>query len=180
MPDYQVIPISLDNIVKTPFVNEAIRRGKYSVAGHYGRCERLFETGGIYFDIDIEAVKRFDDLLHNQFFAGLEKPHRVNNAVMGSAPGHQFMKDCIDFMDRFDWDASWPMGVEIHTGPEMLTQVVKKYGYGEVDAIQDIDHGARIYGSKAFYPYYFDERYHPGCVTKGTYAVHHWAATWLK
>jgi signal transduction histidine kinase len=33
------------------------------VAGHYERIKRLYETGGIYFDIDVEVTKRFDDLL---------------------------------------------------------------------------------------------------------------------
>ena len=46
MPDYEIRQISLDNVAKTPFVMEAIKRGLYSVAGHYGRCERLLASSG--------------------------------------------------------------------------------------------------------------------------------------
>jgi hypothetical protein len=181
MPDFDIRQVSLDNIVRNRFTEEAIRRKKYSVAGHYGRCERLYATGGIYFDIDIEAAKRFDDLLWPAFFVATEKPHRVNNAVIGSAPGHPFIKECLDFMGKFDFNNPGPLGMEIETGPEMFTRIAKKFGWKEEDRTQHLtDDGIVIFNSKSFYPYYFDEIYHPGCVTEETYALHHWAATWLK
>jgi hypothetical protein len=177
MPDYRIEQISLDNIIKTPFVNEAIRRGKYSVAGHYGRCERLFATGGIYFDIDIEAVKSFDSMLPEKFFVASEAPHRVNNAVIGSVAGHSFLKEALAFMDKFDFNNPGKLGVEIETGPEMFTTIVKKYGWTEEDRIQRFE-DLVVFNSKSFYPYYFDKKYYPGCATKETYAIHHWAKTW--
>lgn len=177
MPDYQVLQISLDNIIRSPFVMEAIKLGLYSVAGHYGRCERLYNTGGIYFDIDIEAARRFDDLLTEEFFVGCEAAHRVNNAVIGSAPGHTFLKECLSFMDQFVFFDPGPLGIEIATGPEMFTTIAKKYGWQEKNETQQIA-GGKVFGSKYFYPYYFDQKYYPGCVTKDTYAIHHWAKTW--
>ena len=177
MPDYHVNQISLDNVIKSPFVMEAIKRDLFSVAGHYGRCERLYKTGGIYFDIDIEAVKRCDDLLGYEFFVGCEKPHRVNNAVIGSAPGHPFLAECLSYMDRFIFDEPGPLGIEIATGPEMFTRIARKAGRVDMDITQDII-GGRVFNSKYFYPYYFDEQYHPGCIRPTTYTIHHWAKTW--
>ena len=179
MPDYQVKEICLANITRSPFVEEAIRRGKYSVAGHYGRCQRLYETGGIYFDIDVEAVRRFDDILDVQFFVGCETDTRVNNAVIGSKPGHEFIKMALDFMDAFDFDNPGKFGIEIETGPEMFTSIAKYYGWQEKDLFQWLANiGAAVFDSSVFYPYYFDEKYYPGCVNMTTYAVHHWAKTW--
>jgi hypothetical protein len=178
MPDYQIKEICLANIVRTPFVEEAIRRGKYSVAGHYGRCERLFVTGGIYFDIDVEAVKRFDDLLGAGFFAGCEAPHRVNNAVMGSVPGHKLLEECLYHMDNFDFDRPGPLGLEIETGPELFTKILKEWGWKERNSTQFMAREVTVFNSRYFYPYYFDKKYYPGCVDKETYAVHHWAKTW--
>jgi len=181
MPDYQVRQISLDNIVKSPFVMDAIQRKLFAVAGHYGRCERLLATGGIYFDIDIEAVKRFDDLLGMEFFAGSEAPWRVNNAVVGSAPGHYFMKECLEYMDRIVFHDPGPQGIEIETGPQMFTNIAKRHGWKEKDELQILQEGEiTILNSKAFYPYYFDKPYYPGCATPETYAIHHWAKTWIK
>lgn len=179
MPDYQVRQISLDNIVRGGFVNEAIRRKKYSVAGHYGRCFELYIHGGIYFDIDIEAVKRFDDLLGFPFFVGCETPCRVNNAVIGSMPGHPFLERCLEFMDNFDFNNPGPLGIEIETGPEMFTRIASEKGRIDLDRDQIMAKtGEIIFNSKVFYPYYFDQKYRPGCVTPETYAVHHWAKTW--
>jgi hypothetical protein len=177
MPDYRIEQISLDNVVKSPFVMEAINRKLFSVAGHYGRCERLFATGGIYFDIDIEAVKSFDDLLYTKFFVGCEAPHRVNNAVIGSMPGHEFLGKCLEFMDLFVFHNPGPLGIEIETGPQMFTNIAKQYGWKEEDSTQLLDE-IIVTKSKYFYPYYFDQKYHPGCATHQTYAIHHWAKTW--
>jgi hypothetical protein len=177
MPDYRVEQISLDNVVKTPFVMEAIKQKKYSVAGHYGRCERLFATGGIYFDFDVEAVKRFDDLLSDELFLGAEVAHRVNNAVIGSKPGHPFMKECLLFLDRFVFWEPGPLGLEIETGPEMFTRFAKAAGWQEKDETQKLA-GLTVYDSRYFYPYYFDKKYRPGYAKPETFAIHHWAKTW--
>lgn len=179
MPDYDIRQISLENITHTPFVDEAIRRGKYAVAGHYARCERLYATGGIYFDIDVEAVKRFDGFLGFDFFAGSETDTRVNNAVFGSKPGHEFIKKALEFMDAFDFDNPGRYGVEIETGPEMFTTIAKSFGWKEKNILQYLPNtDAMIVASRVFYPYYFDVKYHPGCVERDTFAVHHWAKTW--
>jgi hypothetical protein len=177
MPDYRIEQISLDNVIKSPFVMEAISRKLFSVAGHYGRCERLLATGGIYFDIDIEAVKRFDDLLGQRFFVASEAPHRVNNACIGSMPGHPFLKECISFMDKIVFHDPGPLGIEIETGPQMFTTIAKKYGWKEEDKTQLLDE-ISVFSSKFFYPYYFNQKYHPGCAESFTYAIHHWAKTW--
>jgi len=179
MPEYQIKQISLDNIVKSRFVLEAIKRGLYSVAGHYGRCERLYNTGGIYFDIDIEACKSFNDLLRLPFFVGCETVQRVNNAVIGSVALHPFLTDCLNYMNSIDFDNPGKFGIEIETGPEMFTNIAKKYGWKEIDTLQPLQSGEiTVFNSPVFYPYYFDKKYFPGCVTKETYTVHHWAKTW--
>lgn len=164
MPDYEIRQISLDSIVKTPFVEECIKREKYAIAGHYGRCDALYQTGGIYFDIDIEAVKSFDDLLENDIFLGLEDDSIVNNAVIGCVKGHPFMKKCIDFMDAFDLDSDNP---ELNTGPWMFTKL-------------SYDEGILILPPRYFYPYSYKEDFYPECITSDTFTVHHWAATWKK
>lgn len=180
MPDYQVRQISLENIIQTPFVKEAIRRKKYSVAGHYGRCQELYDNGGIYFDIDVEAVRRFDNMLstRHEFIVGCETAQRVNNAVIISRPGHGFIKSCLEYMDVFDFNNPGKLGIEIETGPEMFTRIAKLFGWEENIATQFLPFGTVICSPHVFYPYYFDQPYRPGCVSSETYAVHHWAKTW--
>lgn len=170
MPDYEIRQISLENITKTPFVEECIKRRKFAIAGHYGRCERLFETGGLYFDIDIEAVKSFDDLIEKfDAFLGFEdSAMTINNAVMGFKKGHGFMKVCMNFMDHFDLDSENP---ELNTGPWMFTKLMDEtFGNYQI----------ALMPQRYFYPYSYKESFYPECVTKDTYTIHHWAKTWAK
>jgi mannosyltransferase OCH1-like enzyme len=171
MPDYEIRQISLENIVRTPFVEEYIRRGNYVVAGHYGRCERLYSTGGIYFDIDIEAVKPLDDLLDNEMVLGMEDETILNNAVIMAKSHHPFMKECLKFMDNFNLDSH---NVELNTGPWMFTKLFNE-NKGKV-IISDI----LILPPRFFYPYKYTEHFTNECVTSDTFTIHHWAKTWAK
>ena len=166
MPDYEIRQISLENIKRGPFVDKCLETKKYVIAGHYALSQALYETGGIYVDIDVEAVKPLDELLDAEIFLGREDEKMINNAVIGSVAGNQFMKDCMDFMDSFDLNAENP---ELNTGPWMLT-----------DLIDEKRPFVTIYPPRFFYPYSYKERFYPECVTSDTYLIHHWAKTWIK
>jgi len=164
MPDYEVSVISLSNVIKSDFVQKAISIGKYALAGHYGRCERLYKTGGLYFDIDVEAVKSFDDLLDNTIFLGREDDKVINNAVIGCEAGHPFMKACLDYMDKIDLNTP---NIELETGPWMFTRLLNEGNYN-----------VKIYPEEYFYPYHYSQSFYPECIKENTHAVHHWAHTW--
>lgn len=174
MPDYEIRPITLENCPRNAWVDEAIAQRKFVLAGHYARCQRLYETGGIYCDIDIEAIKRFDECLNNNFFIGAESDKFINNAIFGCVPGHSFLKECMDYMDAFDINDK---EVENETGPRMFTNLCLKRGWYRSDEdcyINDI----RVYSSQHFYPYLWDKAYSRECMTPKTIAIHHWANTW--
>ena len=162
MPDYELSHISLSNVIKSPFVSKSISMGKYALAGHYGRCERLYATGGLYFDIDIEVVKSFDELLDEKMFIGREDDGMVNNAVIGCEAGNPFMKACLDYMDNIDLDTP---NIELETGPWMFNKLYKEF---EV----------KVFPREYFYPYHYTEKFYPECIKENTYAIHHWAGTW--
>lgn len=163
MPDYKVVVIDKKNVIKSDFVQKAISIGKYALAGHYGRCERLYETGGLYFDIDIEAVKSFDHLLDNKIFIGREDAGMVNNAVIGCEAGQPFLKACLDYMDKIDLNTP---NIELETGPWMFNKIIKDFP--EVV----------VYPEEYFYPYHYTKTFTSECIKENTYAVHHWAGTW--
>ena len=174
MPDYEIKHISLANVKRGAFVDHAIEIGNFALAGHYARVEELYLNGGIYFDIDIEAVKPLDDLLNNRLVLGLEDNWVVNNAVIIAEKGHPFLLDCLKYMDGFDFNKP---SIELETGPRMFTEVAKKYGWTQ-NKFGTFKQGVKILKPKAFYPYRYDTFYMPECVTPDTYCVHHWANTW--
>lgn len=173
MPEYEIKQITLENCKRGPFVDKAIEIKNYALAGHYARVQELYDNGGIYFDIDIEAVKPLDDLLNKKLVLGAESHYWINNAVIISEKGHPFLKECMDYMDKFPFDHE---KVELETGPRMFTNIMKKWGWtlGKTGTLRGIE----ILGPKAFYPYHYDQFYTPECVTKETYCVHHWANSW--
>lgn len=177
LPGYEIRMITLENTPRNPFIDTFIRNKKFAVAAQYARTQRIFETGGLYFDVDIEAVKNFDELLRNEMFAGIEckgNNHFVNNALFGAQKGHPFMMDCMTYMNSIDVTRC---DIEISTGPLMFTELLKRRGWVPANENSFLN-GIRIFKSDYFYPYGPDEQFNPDCITKETYAVHHWAATW--
>ena len=174
MPEYEIIVLGMDNIPHNAWVDAAIADKKFILAGHYARCQRIYETGGIYFDVDVEAVRSFDDLLGDAMFMGVETDNVVNNAVFGAEAGHSFMAQCMAYMAAFPLDAK---EVENETGPRMFTNLMRSRGWTPrrgTHTVGDI----RVYNSKFFYPYLYTETYDPRCVTSETHAIHHWAYSW--
>src|SRR5579885_317918 len=80
------------------YFDEAINFGEKS---NILRYEILYQFGGVYVDCDFECLKSFDPLVHAyDFFCGLISGKgriiNINNAVIGSVPGHPILKKCIE------------------------------------------------------------------------------------
>lgn len=177
LPDYDIRMITMENTPRNDFINTFISNKKFAVAAQYARAQRIFETGGLYFDIDVEVIRNFDELLHHEMFAGIEcrgNNQFVNNALFGAQKGHPFMKECMAYMDTMD---VMRRDIEVATGPLMFTEIMKRRGWVPENENSSLN-GIRIFKSAYFYPYSPDEQFDPDCITKDTYAVHHWAATW--
>lgn len=179
MPDYEIRILGLDDIPHNAWVDAALAKGNRPVlAAHYARVDAVYRTGGIYMDLDVEVLKRFDDLLGERMFVGFEIEGDgacfANNAVFGAVAGHPFLKAALDYMAAFPFDHP---EVENETGPRMFTKLLVDRGWerGRGEArVGDI----RVLDSPAFYPYSWEQTYSPKCLRPETYAVHHWATSW--
>ena len=61
------------------------------------RLELLWRTGGVYVDTDFECLRSIEPLLDDaEFVISLAKPGRVNNALMGSVPGHPIVDEALN------------------------------------------------------------------------------------
>ncbi len=177
LPDFEIRIITLDNTPRNKFINTFIANKKFAVAAQYARVQRIFETGGLYFDVDIEIIKNFDELLQCEMFAGIEckgNNQFVNNALFGAQKEHPFMKECMTYMNNMDVNRS---DIEVSTGPLMFTELLKRKGWIPANENSSIK-GISIFKSGYFYPYGPEEQFKPGCISNETCAVHHWAATW--
>lgn len=100
MPDWEYILWNEDNFEVSSYLytQEAYDAKKYAFVSDVARLEALKKFGGVYFDVDFEVYKPFDDLLHNNAFAGFEgsKFHPVMMGVLASAPGSKWVSKQLE------------------------------------------------------------------------------------
>lgn len=128
------------------------------------RYELLWRHGGVYVDADMEPLRPLDELMDGaDFFIGDLKPGRINNAVIGAAPGHPIMETAMRearFMVYDDPREAPVDEIKVSTGPLFLADVV-----GRFPDVRPLPPGA-------FYPT-DDEQ------LETAYARHHTARTWV-
>lgn len=82
----------------------------------------LYHYGGVYFDLDVGCLRRFDPLLQYQVVLPKTIPVGVSNDLMFSAKGHPFMEQAIRYLITFDhsYIMNYPT-VMFSTGPMFLS-----------------------------------------------------------
>lgn len=161
MPDYKIRcwdgnSFDWDSV---PYVKEAMAAKKYAHASDYVRLYALYTEGGIYLDTDVEVFKRFDDLLENRFFSGVEQfpillsKHKVSGvcnhvqaAIMGSEPGHPYVKDCLELYANLHFDLGNGQ-YDLLEIPRRITNILHVYGFVEVNRTQTLQDGITIYNN---------------------------------
>lgn len=167
MPDYEIRIISMENVFyhgSSPWACQQMKNGNLIGVSDWARLWWLYVLGGVYVDMDLEALQRFDHLLLDDLFVGhfgLEP--FVGNGVIGARPSHPLLSDLLDRMEHLDM----LQYTGNDSGPRLLTNALYQSRGAE-----------RIYPREVFYPYHWSEQYSPDCIKPETVAVHHWASSW--
>ncbi len=155
------------------------------------RHELLFRFGGVYVDVDFECLRSIEPLIRGAtYFYGHELPDRPNIALLGSVPGHEFARWCLQCLAE-----TWPWaGTDIieETGPLFFGRAIQKYlGHHTIAPHMDprtgdlAGHWRHAEGKDpllaflpwVFYPYWCDSKWQPE-KCPNAYAVHHWQKNW--
>jgi mannosyltransferase OCH1-like enzyme len=121
------------------------------------RLELLWRFGGVYTDTDFECLRSIEPLIEGvDFFIGLAKPGRVNNALMGAAAGHPLLDRALDELRPREEHGS----LKAAAGPHFLDTLLAGHA-GEVSFIEP----------EAFYP-------RTPAAAERAYAIHHEARSW--
>ena len=98
------------------------------------RIEILYKEGGLYVDTDFECIKpeMFDVLNHAyDFYCGLTpldcKKFVINNAIIGSIPGHPVLKGCIENAALQKPTLTYEGGQIVMKGPGLLTAMILEH-----------------------------------------------------
>lgn len=154
----------------------------YDAAINYGeksdilKWEIVYRFGGVYVDTDFECLRPLDHYNHTfDLYTGVQPLDtnmvQLGAALYGAIPHHPIMKACVE-MIKHNQDIQQ---IIVKTGPIHFTKVFAHFA-GKT-GLRDV-----ALPSSYFYPCGYEQRGMPQqewCKAE-SYAVHHWAGSWLK
>jgi mannosyltransferase OCH1-like enzyme len=150
------------------------------------RFEILYKFGGVYMDYDFLQIKKFDELLIYDFFAGAHNstPNEVWNSIVGTTKENII---CKKFLESINLTKNGIKNGEINrvmneTGPYKLTAIYNKYSQFC---------NSRVFIGNYFYPFDPEKRnfilrlselealvYIGNFKKKNTFCIHFHTTTW--
>lgn len=177
MPDWEYKLWNEENfdIHSMPYIREAYNAGKMAFVSDVARLWALKHEGGVYMDVDFEAYKSFDSLLHYHAFAGIEgsKHNPVMMGVCASEAGGAWVTEMYNaYIDRhFNKSDGTP---DLTTNVQFITSLMAAKGFRQDGTEQD-------YKDLHVFPVdYFSPRLTTGeyIRTANTYCEHKGLSSW--
>lgn len=192
MPDYEIIEINENNTKYFDFKKE-LKNNKwfktvyenklFAYISDYIRIKVLYEHGGIYFDTDVSAVRKLDDMLENDCFVGMQNEKYVEPAILGACKYNKLLEKVLDFYNEQKNENIWTL--PIFTMPQIFEHFfIKMYdihGFPEkksqkIISLSDIT----IYPERYFIPFRCSDVFSPECVEEDTRTIHWFGGSWQK
>ena len=184
LPDYQLIEWNENNfdIHCCPYVEEAYNEHKWAFVAYYARLKILYEYGGIYLDTDVEIIKDLQTLVDHGNFMGVENNNGVDcplinpGLIMCAEKGAKYVKDIMDTYENEHFVINGK-NTSKFTIVARTTEILKtRYNLKKDVNIQYLDN-LIIYPKQYFCP--LDYRSGELQITRETYCIHWYAASWL-
>ena len=164
-----------------PYTRDAYGAGLYAFVSDYARFRILYDSGGLYFDTDVEVIKPLDDMIGRGPFMGLE-----NDGIRGRlavAPGlglcaeagMPLYKEILGRYDELSFFSDDGTRNPYSMIP-MVTEILEKKGLVAGSGIQDV-FGAVVYPQTWLNP--FDDATGRLRKTGNTRAIHWYSKSWM-
>ncbi|MDM8109655.1 glycosyltransferase [Phascolarctobacterium faecium] len=192
-PDYEIIEWNENNfdVTQNQYCKEAYEAKKWAFVSDYARFWILYKYGGIYFDTDVEVIKPLDNILSKGPFMGCERDGDKNKAAaiaaapglglgvnpglgLGVNPGLGLYKEMLDLYDTLHFKNS-DGSLNLKTVVQYTTETLVKHGLKNTNQVQKCA-GIYIYPREYFCPKNMDTGKLE--ITKNTYTIHHFDASW--
>jgi mannosyltransferase OCH1-like enzyme len=84
------------------WVKQAFETGQYAFAADYIRLYAVYNNGGIYLDMDMEAVRPFGALLDTDYMLAYENhiSGNIEAGCFGATKGHPYIKKCMEYFEN--------------------------------------------------------------------------------
>lgn len=157
------------------YVKQAYELKKFAFVSDYARVYALYNEGGIYFDTDIEVLKRLDSFLAHSNFLGFENKTFVGTAVMAFEKGNFLMKEMLDYYNQaFYIDKNG--NENLTTNVSLMNNMLRGYGLIPENRRQNIEN-ITIYERNYFYPKKINDNSFR--ITDNSVTVHRMKGSWL-
>lgn len=176
-PDYEIIEWNEENlnIDAYPYAKYCLENKKWAFLSDFVRLVVVAEHGGIYFDTDVELLKRPDDLLLYGAFYGFENNSNVATGLgFGAEANHPTILAMREqYLNlKAKEDGTYPLVV----CPALNTQALIPFGL-KLDGSRQNIAGAEILPSDFLNPY--DDPTGRLNKTSNTISVHWYTKSWM-
>ena len=181
LPDYEIREWNENNfdVNQIQYTAEAYKCKKYAFVSDYARFKIMYDYGGIYFDTDVEIIRPLNHIINKGAFWGLENSNKglLCNPGLGFACPPR-LELCKEMINHYEKDFFiFPTGkYNLTTVVENFSKVLKDRGFS-LSPFPEEFNGIHIYPPEYFCPinYYTGKKK----LTRNTYAIHHYAASWV-
>ena len=178
-PEYEIIEWNETNydVTKCAYVKEAYECRKWAFVSDYARFDILYHYGGIYFDTDVEVLKKFPpQIFENHAFTGVESTNVIApGLVYACEKGDAIIKEILDDYETSRFLINGKQNVK--TVNTRVTAILERMGFVPDGTFQVIN-GLAIYPAEYFCGYNLDLQ-EPD-ITKNTITIHHYAGSWMQ
>lgn len=177
-PDYEIIEWNEDNFDTSayPYAEYCLENKKWAFLSDFVRLIVIEAEGGIYFDTDVELIKRPTPLLVHDAFYGFENNDYVATGLGFGATAHhpsvKAMIACYEALEAKE-DGSYPLVI----CPALNTEALLPFGLKKDGQLQVLEEGACIYPEEYFNPY--DDPTGRLRKTENTYSIHWYSKSWM-
>lgn len=175
-PDYKIIQWNESNfnVHQHPFMDAAYKANAWAFVSDYARLKIIFDNGGIYFDTDVELLKKPDFLLNNSFYIGVQQAGKFGTTGLGfgAERKNEVVKQMLEKYDQLTFSDDNKAKLAC---PYLNMAVLENLGYRYQEDVWCQD-GMTIYPCRFFDPIA------PGNVENlmcdDTVSIHHYSASW--
>ncbi len=177
-PDFEIIEWNEDNfdVYSNQYMKEAYESKKWAFVSDYARLKILYDEGGIYFDTDVEALKRIsDDILEKGYFAKEREDKLTSGLGFGVYPKNDIIKYMLDDYKNIHFineDGTF----DLTACPERNTLSLVNRGY-IINEKNKMIGDTYIFGPEYFCGWNLDV--HKKNITDKTYTIHHYEGSWV-
>lgn len=177
--DYEIVrwdETNFDISTAPLYVRQAYEFKKWAFVTDYIRLKIVYENGGIYFDTDVQVIKKFDDfLVYNSFF-GFQDNTRVNTGLGFGAEKHStILRELMNQYERIPFVLN--NGVyDLLDCPTRNTDVFLNHGLKQDGTNQLLEKNIKVFSQDYFCPISYDTL--KKRVTKNTHSIHWFEASW--